>query len=211
MLLAIFRFRADHAIENAARDALYARLQPILLLEGCCGLDDMTDVADPSAWFLITRWISAGAFQAWRDSATHPALASLLPDDVELDSSFSFLMESRSGNNVGDRLRNALESLSPALAQWLMESDVSLALLLGPDGCILARNRAANRIFPGDSAHTSGCAIWDYLVSSDCEHVRTVLADPAATAHNFALNLAHGNKSPISLEASFLSCGENFL
>jgi diguanylate cyclase (GGDEF)-like protein len=88
-----------------------------------------------------------------------------------------------------------------------MESDAVFALLLAPDGTIRVRNRAAYRSFPADPAKNVGLTIWDYLVSSDAQHLRERLSDLSGPDDSsLLLNLAHGDQNPITVEVGLIRC-----
>ena len=202
MVTAISRFRVRNGLEQEVRLAFLNRPRLVETAPGFCGLEVLTDSADPSLFLLLTRWTDEESFRAWHRSDAHRHSHELIPHGLKLDPSFTSLTigirieESGGVQNLSD----ALEGQTVSLTHWLMESDAVFALLLAPDGTIRTRNRAANRMFP-DQAN-----IWDCLMCSDSEALRRRLSDASAGQGSLLLNLTDGRQNPITLEAGFVPC-----
>jgi MerR family transcriptional regulator, light-induced transcriptional regulator len=105
---------------------------------GFCGIEVLTDAANPSLFLLLTRWTDEQSFRAWHRSEAHHQSHGLIPQGLKLDASFTALtvrnsIEDPTGTHS---LNDALEGQTIALSRWLMESDAVFALLLAPDGTI---------------------------------------------------------------------------
>ncbi len=215
MVTVISRFRVRNGLEEEVRKAFLNRPRFVEKAAGFCGLEILTDAADPSLFLLLTRWTDEASFRAWHRSDAHHQSHKMMPHGLKLDASFTSLTV---GNSIEDpagipSLGDVLAGHTVPLSQWLMESDTLVALLLTPDGIIRVRNRAGSRIFPADAAPNFGLSIWDYLVSSDASHLRQWLSDSASPYHGgLLLNVAGGGQqNPITLEAGLFRCGGTIL
>ncbi len=186
------------------RDAFVNRPRLVEGAAGFCGLDVLTDAADPCVFLLLTRWMDEASFQAWHHSEAHHQSHAMMPGGVKLDAAFTSLTI---GHSIVDpagvqAISDALEGQTVGLSRWLFESDAVFALLLAPDGAIRARNKAAYRIFPADPAKNF---IWDYLVCSDVDDLRPRLAGAETPQDGrLLLNMADGQRNPITLEVGLV-------
>lgn len=102
---------------------------------------------------------------------------------------------------------NSVEDFTVGLCEWLMESDSVLALVLGPDGSIRARNKAGCRFFPEVPDKNFGLTIWEFLTCSDVQDLRQRLADGRTSQNGrLLLNVANGQQDPITLEVELVRC-----
>ena len=209
MVTVISRFRVRNGVEAEVRSAFINRPRLVEKTVGFCGLDVLTDAADPSIFLLLTRWTNEEIFRTWHRSEAHRQSHDLMPRGLKLDASFTSLTV---GNRIEDpagvrNLSDAIEGQTVAMSQWLMESDAVFALLLALDGTILMRNRASERVFSPDPAKNIGSSIWDYLVCSDAQNLRERLLDPVGKSSGYLLvNLADGRQNPITLEVGLVRC-----
>lgn len=209
MVTVISRFRVRNGVEAEVRSAFLNRPRLVEKTVGFCGLDVMTDAADPSVFLLLTRWTNEEIFRTWHRSEGHHQSHGLMPKGLKLDASFTSLTV---GNRIEDpsgvrNLSDAIEGQTVALSQWLMESDAVFALLLASDGTILMRNRASERVFSLDPAKNTGSSIWDYLVCSDAQNLRQRLSAPDGLNDGYLLvNLSAGRQNPITLEVGLVRC-----
>ena len=214
MVTVISRFRVRNGLEDEVRAAFLVRPRLVENEKGFCGLEVLTDAADGSVFLLITRWTTEAAFRAWHASEAHHHSHGFIPHGLKLDASFTQIVV---GNRVEDsqgavHLSDAIEGQTVALSRWLLNSDTVFALLLGADGTIRLRNRAANRIFPGDPASGVQPKIWDFMVCSDAESFARRLSGPAVPGDGpFRLNLSDGQSDPLTVEASLVDCADGFL
>jgi diguanylate cyclase (GGDEF)-like protein len=214
MVTVISRFRVRNGFEDQVRAAVLARPRLVENEHGFRGLEVLTDAADGSLFLLITRWTTEAAFRAWHTSEAHHHSNGFIPQGLKLDASFTQIVI---GNRVedpqgADNLSDAIEGQTAALSRWLMNSDTVFALLLGADGTIRFRNRAANRIFPGDPASGVQPKIWDFMVRSDAESFARRLSGPIGPSDSpFRLNLSDGQSDPLTVEVSLVDCAGGFL
>lgn len=211
MVTVISRFRVRNRLEEQVRQAFLARPRLVDSEAGFCGLEVLTDAADASTFLLITRWTSEAAFRAWHRSEAHHHSHGGIPEGLKLDASFTQIVV---GNRIEDpqgasNLSDALEGQTAGLSRWLLDADAVFALLLGPDGTIRFRNRAAERIFPGN---TAGLRIWDFLVCPDAPSLELRQSDPSARSNRpILLNLIDGQNDPVTAEISVIDCAGGFL
>jgi diguanylate cyclase (GGDEF)-like protein len=210
VVTAISRFRVRNGLEEEVRRAFLNRPRLVEKAAGFRGLDVLTDAADPSVFWLLTRWTDEESFRSWHRSEAHHQSHELIPRGLKLDASLTSLtignhIEDPDGpQNLGDAL---VEDQTAGISRWLMESDAVFALLMAPDGTIRTRNQAAYRVFPPDPAKNFGLSIWDYLVCSDAEHLRRQLSDSGGRhAGRLLLNVADGQRNPMTLEAGLIRC-----
>jgi heme-degrading monooxygenase HmoA len=214
MVTVISRFRVRNGLEGEVRRAFLNRPRLVEQTAGFRGLNVLTDAADPSVFLLLTRWTDEASFRTWHRSEAHLQSHGLIPDGLKLDASFTSLTV---GNSIEDPagmqyVSDAIEGQTMALSRWLMESDAVFALLLAPDGTIRERNPAGGRLFTSDPAKSLSLTVWDYLVSSDAEHLRQRLSESGDRQSGpLLLNLTDGQQNPITLEAGLVGCGESIL
>jgi diguanylate cyclase (GGDEF)-like protein len=205
----ISRFRVRNGLEQEVRRAFLDRPRLVEKAAGFCGLDVLTDAANPSVFLLLTRWRDEPSFQAWHQSEAHHQSHAMMPKGLKLDATFTSLTI---GNSIehpagSQTLSDALEGQTVGLSQWLTESDSVFALLLAPDGSIRARNRAGYRVFPPDPTKNLGLSIWDYLVCSDVQDLRQRLSgEETRQDARLLLNVANGQQDPITLEVGLVRC-----
>lgn len=211
MVTVISRFRVRNGMEETVRQAFLRRPRLVDNIHGFQGLEVLTDASDPAVFYLVTRWRSEQDFRAWHGSEAHHASHEFIPKGLKLDPGFTqAIIGERIDDPESAHLSDALEGRTAPLAQWLADSDAVFALLLGGDGTIRWRNRAAERVFP-PRPEESGNLIWSYLVDSCAEHLRPFLADRHGTRFHFPLNLADGLSDPVSAEGTLIPCDGAFL
>jgi diguanylate cyclase (GGDEF)-like protein len=201
-------------MEDEVRRAFLNRPHLVESTSGFRGIEILNDATDPSIFLLVTRWTDEHSFRVWYHSEAHHSSHSLIPKGLKLDPAFTSVTVGNEFHSPAEfeNLFDAATGCSGAIFQWLLDSDAIFALLLAPGGHIRARNRAAQRLFPPDSALNPAGQIWEYLVTSD--HIRfkerlSKLEDQEDGS--FLLNLAHGQQNPATLEVALVRCGESFL
>jgi diguanylate cyclase (GGDEF)-like protein len=214
MVTVISRFRVGSGFEDQVRAAVLARPRLLENDQGFRGLEVLTDAADASVFLLVTRWTTEAAFRAWHASQAHHHSNGFIPQGLKLDASFTQIVV---GNSVEDpqgaiNLSDAIEGQTAALSRWLLNSDTVFALLLGADGTIRLRNRAANRIFPDDPASGVQMKIWDFMVSSGAESFASRLSGIAAPNDGpFRVTVGEGQSDPLAVEVTLVDCAGGFL
>ena len=209
MVTVISRFRVRNGLEDEVRKAFLNRPRLVENAAGFCGLNVLTDAADPSVFLLLTRWTDEISFRAWHRSEAHNQSHELIPQGLKLDPSFTSLTV---GNNIEGscgilNLSDAFEGRPVALSHWLMESDAVFALVLSPDGTICLRNRASDRIFPPNPEKDIGSRIWDYMICSEAQ-LRERLSDSTDQLDDSVLlNLVDERHNSITLEVELIRFG----
>ena len=208
MVTVISRFRVRNQMEEEVRRAFLNRPRLVENAPGFCGLEVLTDAADPTVFLLLTRWTDEPSFRAWHRSEAHHQSHGLMPEGLKLDATFTSLTV---GNRIEDSagiqtINDALEGQTVELSRWLDASNEVFALLVGPDGTIRARNPAGARMFPPHPAKDPESSIWNYLGNSDAEQLRHRLMDPGhSPATGLLLNLPD-ERHPATLEVSLVRC-----
>jgi diguanylate cyclase (GGDEF)-like protein len=210
----ISRFRVRNGLEGEVRNAFLNRPRLVEQAAGFCGLDVLTDAADPAIFLLLTRWTDEESFRSWHRSDAHHQSHTMIPSGLKLDPSFTSLTigSTIEDTHLVDVLNQSLEGHAGAVSRWLTNSDAVFALLLTPAGDICYRNRASARVFPVGLAEDHGSTIWDYLVCSDVPRLRERLLDTEDQGGAaFLLNLSSKDQNPITLEAVFIRCNRLIL
>lgn len=207
MVTIISRFRVRNGMEELVRQAFLARPRMVEGAPGFLGLEVMTEESDPAVFLLVTRWTDVASFRTWHSSEAHHQSHAFIPKGLKLDAAFTSVTIAHDIRTDSPQasLRDALESRPAAFSEWLLGSNSLIALLLAPDGTILARNRAAERVFPnGGDSHKVG----DYLVSQDAERMEQLLTRTGTGSDGpFLLNVTNGQQSPVTWEVSLVRCG----
>jgi len=205
----ISRFRVRNGLEGEVRSAFLNRPRLVASASGFCGLDVLTDAADPSVFLLVTRWTDEGSFRSWHRSEAHRQSHELMPQGLKLDPSYTSLTIGKSVDDPAgiQNLSDAVEGQTVAMSWWLLESDTVFVFLLAPDGTIRGRNRAAQRAFPPDKAKNFGASIWDYLLCSDAQDLRERLTSPGGQNDGcLVLNVTDGHQNQSTLEVGLVPC-----
>ena len=71
MVTVISRFRVRNGLEEEVRSAFLNRPRLVEKAAGFCGLEVLTDAADPSVFLLLTRWTDERSFREWHRSDAH--------------------------------------------------------------------------------------------------------------------------------------------
>ncbi len=219
MITAMFRYRVRKGFEAQVRDALIALPAFLHQVPGFCELELLSEPEQPSALLLLIRWITQDAFDHWQNQSSMPLLRSLpkftgvTDDQIDWENSSYSLpaVQTYPRNSEPLTFHGALLGISAALSHWLSETDTVVALLINRDGTILIRNRASKRIFPVPPSRPFSDTIWDYLIFSDVESLRSHIAKPEQAPSSLILNIDHGEKSPLSVELGLIDCGDEFL
>ena len=205
----ISRFRVRNGLEEDVRRAFLNRPRLVDKAPGFCGIDVLTDAADPCVFLLLTRWTDEESFRTWHRSDAHRQSHGLMPQGLKLDATFTSLTI---GNRVEDHagiqtVSDALEGQTVELSRWLAASNEVFAFVLSQDGGIRARNPASDRMFPSHGGKNSGSRIWDYLASSNAHQLRQWLSDPGdPRAGGLLLNFVDEQQNPITLEVGLIRC-----
>ena len=205
----ISRFRVRNGLEGEVRTAFLNRPRLVGKASGFCGLDVLTDAADPSVFLLVTRWTDEGSFRSWHRSEAHRQSHELMPQGLKLDPSYTSLTIGKSVDDPAgiQNLSDAVEEQTVAMSSWLLESDTVFVFLLALDGTIRGRNRAAQRAFPPDTAKNFGASIWDYLLCSDVQDLRERLSNSGGRNDGcLLLNVTDENQNQSTLEVGLVPC-----
>lgn len=219
MITAVFRYRVRAGSEDQVQDALFALPAVLLRVNGFREVEFLSDSVDTPLLLVLTRWSSLDSFNNWQNQSTQLPQRHLLqltgaPEDaIDWDqSSYSLSIPRNSpGGSSELTLHAAIQGMSSALAEWLGRTDTIVALLIGPDGTILLRNPAGQRIFPAQSTGTTSETIWDYLSFSHAESLRSYLSSPDRIFSTLILNIDQNEQTPMSVELGVIDCGDQFL
>ena len=207
MLTVISRFCVPNGLDEPGGKAFLVWPRPVETVNGLYGIEVLTVDPSRSMFLVITRWKTEAEFRAWHGTeAYHHALESI-PEGVSLDASFTQIVAGNrtDGAKRFSQLGEALGGQTRAFRRWLEETEAVFALVLGLDGTIRFRNRAAQRIFPGDPDGRTGVNILEFVVSSEVQSLRWRFTDPALRdGRTFPLNVKDCNDRSHTMEASII-------
>ena len=214
MVTVISRFKVSNGMEEEVRTAFLSRPRLVENAVGFCGLDVLTDGQDSSIFLLLTRWTDEASFRAWHRSESHQQSHALIPKGLKLDAAFTKVtIAEELVEEAGPlSLWGAIESHRQGFSDWLAASASVIALLVDRHGNILARNRAAEAIFPSHGETGPGTKIWEHLIRPDGDLLRERLEGAqVGVGSSMLLNLALGEGSPVTWEVRLLPCNGSFL
>jgi heme oxygenase (mycobilin-producing) len=92
MIVALSRFKVANGLEESVAQAFVNRPRVVEDAPGFLGLEVFNDRADPSVFYLSTRWNSESAFRTWHASEAHHTSHRAMPKGLKLDAAFTQLL-----------------------------------------------------------------------------------------------------------------------
>jgi heme-degrading monooxygenase HmoA len=89
MILAISRFKVINGLERKVKEAFFNRPHLVDKAPGFLGMETFTDDADPTLFYLVTRWTDSASFRRWHSSQEHRVSHKGIPKGLKLDPSFT--------------------------------------------------------------------------------------------------------------------------
>ncbi|HEX3177077.1 MAG TPA: ATP-binding protein [Methylomirabilota bacterium] len=204
MILAVSRFRVANGLEEEVKAAFRQRPRLVDGEPGFLGMETFTDAAEPTTFYLVTRWTDATAFEAWHRSDAHHLSHRFIPRGLKLDSEWTKLLmldriESREGPAVFEA---AVADSTLPLSRFLADTDAVYFLVASPAGTIELVNRALADRLGRDAVALAGTPIWDHLGDHDRTTLRAALArGRRASADRVLLNFYDAQGAPFTVDA----------
>lgn len=200
MVLAVSRFRVANDMAGEVTAAFLNRPRLVDSWPGFLGLETLTDVADPTVFYLVTRWTDSATFRAWHASPAHRASHAWMPSGLRLDASYTQLVEL-------DRLRpgdstdmfNVAVDRAALVGRLLEHSRVVHVLRLALDGTVLFANEAVAEALGVDAKDIHGTAVFDRLTEPDAELVHGILSGERSANGVTRLNFLDIDGHPFTL------------
>lgn len=201
MVVVTSRFRVANAMEQAVATAFLQRPGYVDHAPGFLGLEVFTDAADPTVFYLVTRWIDFALYDAWHSSPEHRRSHAFMPKGLRLDPAYTRIVQLERLEPAGGPPLDALiRDHAPVLARALAQSKAWHFLTTAADGTITAVNRAFGLRLKTPEAELLGTPLWDYLTEADGTALRAALAHGERTlGESRLLNFVDAARIPISI------------
>ena len=200
MVVVVSRFRVANDMEAQVAQAFRERPRAVEHVPGFLWLEVFVDSADPTLFYLMTRWTDLKSFEQWHSSPAHRDSHALIPKGLKLDATWTQIdrlvrLEGVSGPPVTEAVADAA-LLMGAYAAGSTEMHV---FLLAPDGTIRACNTAAcSHLEAG--ASLDGKSLMRYMPEADAARLRALLQSPGRQESPVHLNFGAVNRVPFTLE-----------
>jgi heme-degrading monooxygenase HmoA len=202
MILAVSRFRVANGMGPAVTWAFRDRPHLVDRAAGFLGMEVFTDSAEPSVYYLVTRWTDAESFRRWHRSDDHRASHAGIPKGLKLDPAYTrvVVLDRLDGGAPEPVLDEVIADASGVLAHHVRGSETMALVLLDGDARIRYCNDAfAERAGVAASA-LAGRAIAELLTAADAEALRARLdADARTPDERFLLNVVDERGMPFTL------------
>jgi heme-degrading monooxygenase HmoA len=100
MILAISRFKVINQLEQEVKEAFFNRPHLVDKAAGFLGMETFTHSADPTIFYLLTRWTDSASFWRWHSGEAHRASHKGIPKGLKLDPSFTEVLVRRAWRGV---------------------------------------------------------------------------------------------------------------
>ncbi len=212
MVLVISRFRVVNAKEEEVRRAFLNRPRLVENAPGFLDLEVLTENADPSCFYLLTRWSDVEAFKAWHISEAHRQSHQGIPPGLKLDPSFTRVFTLCPVVEGGaDESATRFAWTPPTLAALLESSRNIPYLHITSQGDISKCNPATLLHLQVAAVQVIGRKIWNFLTAPDAEWLQRCLARlQPGQIEKHLLNFVDAEASPYSLECTVSAGPEGF-
>jgi len=183
MVTAISRFRVRDGVEGEARKVSLDRARLVKDAAGFCGVDILTDVTDPSAFLLLTRWTDERSFRDWKElMPPEPNIQSLsdtilLPETLVLPETRQRARESQVQNEIL-KLTNDLTGMireGERINRDLKEASEKVETLARTDPLTgLANRRTLRETMQREIARSGRMGDHLSLVIADLDHFKSI-------------------------------------
>jgi heme oxygenase (mycobilin-producing) len=201
MRAVISRFKVANGMEGEVRTAFQRRAHQVDGEPGFLGLEVFTDPADPSIFYLLTRWTDEASFETWHGSAAHRASHQGIPRGLKLAPSFTEVrqLERLTAADASDALENLVADRVPLIAR-LLDSSASLCLLAAdPAGVVQFCSPALLARLGRSADGVVGHEISSLLTEDDGAALREHL-DGSRPDGRMLLNFVDGRQAPFTLD-----------
>lgn len=203
MIVAYSQFKVANGMEAEVRNAFLNRPGRVDDKPGFLGMEVFTDCADPSVFYLITRWTDLGSYESWHGSASHHTSHEFIPQGLKLDPKSTRILQM---SRLADPLKptdpaDQMRDLAPLLARFVGDSGSLHLAILGTDGTIESLSPAFFESLGQDSADFIGGSIWRCLVEPDGRRLRELIESGARrTGDRERFNFVDVSGHPFTLE-----------
>ena len=200
MVVVISRFRVANGLEKEVERAFRERPRAVEGAPGFLWLEVCVDTADPTLFYLVTRWTDLEAFERWHGSPEHRKSHELIPKGLKLDAAWTQLTRLvRIDGTTGSPLTEAVADATLLLGAYAAGSTEMHLLVVDRDGVIRACNPAAcDHLEPGGTLE--GKRLTDYMPEADATRLKDLLSGQRSPGAPVPLNFAARNRAPFTLE-----------
>lgn len=202
MILVLSRFKVANDSAPAVREAFLHRPRLVDRVPGFLGIETFTDRADPSTFYLLTRWTDEPSFRAWHNSEAHHRSHRSIPKGVRLDPKFTEIIAlERIQDATTDReFGLAAADAATALGAMLAESQSLHLLISSRDGRVLRTNPTFARLRGRTCEALVGTSVYDWLLPADAASLRDrIAAGRRNPDESFLLNFVNEEGAPATL------------
>ena len=177
MILAISRFRVANGKEQEVAAAFLGRPHLVDSAPGFLGMETFTEAADPSMFYLVTRWSDRASFGTWHRSAAHHDSHAWMPAGLKLDAAYTQVLELDriTGREGADSVERVLDAALP-LEQFVRHTRLVHVITAAPDGTIRAVNAAAARTMRREAGELAGKSLFAFVAEHDADRLRRLAA-----------------------------------
>lgn len=200
MVVALSRFKVANGREGDVRDAFLNRPGLVENAPGFLGLEVFTDAADPSLFYLITRWTDPDSFRRWHAGPDHHRAHQGIPKGLKLDPSFTQLLTLDRISGPGTYMpADGVRDSAFLISEFLHRSASVHWLQARPDGVIVVANEAFRNMFAGQSLE--GALVWPLLTEPDAANLRGAVSQARREpSRGYRLNFIGRDRMPVTLE-----------
>jgi len=199
MVVVTSRFRVANGKEHAVAEAFSQRPGYVDTAPGFLGLEVFTDAADPTVFYLVTRWTDFASYEAWHAGPEHRRSHAFMPKGLRLDPACTRIV--RLERTERPPLDVHIRDHAPILAHALAESAAWHFVMTASDGTIAATNRAFALSLKRPEEDLVGMPLWDHLTAPDAAALQTALAaGERHPAESRLLNFVDAARVPFTLQ-----------
>jgi signal transduction histidine kinase/heme-degrading monooxygenase HmoA len=202
MIVAMSTFRVADGMATQVAEAFQKRPRLVDRAPGFLGMETFTSTKDEAVFHLVTRWTDADSFHAWHRSAAHDQSSQFIPKGLELDSSFTQLLEMKrlAGEWPEASFQDTVADHGALLSSFLQESENVYLLTATADGLIADCNERLARAMKCETADLRGTSVWSLLTAHDANRLQgRIAAGERNLAEKFLVNFVDPSQSPFTL------------
>lgn len=203
MILAISRFKVINGLEQEVEEAFFNRPHLVDNAHGFLGMETFTLAADPSIFYLLTRWTDSASFRQWHSSEAHRVSHKGIPRGLRLDPSFTeVLVLNRINEPHGPyTLEEVAADRAPLFAKYLSDTRTTHVIIADLCGVIKACNPLVADYLKLPAHELSGQKIWDYVTAENIPLIKErIEAGTCNGGDSFLINFVDTNGVPYALK-----------
>jgi hypothetical protein len=191
-------------MEGEVKEAFFNRPHLVDSVPAFLGMETFTDAADPTIFYLVTRWTDVESFRAWHGSAEHRLSHEFIPKGLKLDPTFTkiaILDRLAEPNRVPEFVESVTDS-SLLIAKYLDQASDAYFIALSRVGIILACNQVLTERLQRKMDDLIGQNISEFLTDESSAFLNRKVEDPlnAQQEESLLLNLVDAHSHPFTLE-----------